>query len=387
MKKNILLAVTGSIACSKAELFIKQYGSLYNFKVISTYNALQFLSDEFKKNNQVLSDWGDLKGTPHIELARWADIFLIYPATANVIAKMANGIADDLLTSTTLMFGSGIYICPAMHEEMYLNNTTQNNLKKLSQDNYIVGSRYGDLDIGDRGYGRLIEPIDLKNNIEKTLGKVIVTSGPTIEAIDDVKVITNKSSGKQGRAIAIELSARGYETIYIHSSQILPIPGIQNVAFTSSSELLTKINENIDNCEYLFMTAAVSDFRTDKFEQKIKKNNKDLNLKLYQNMDILSFISNHNNLRPKLVVGFAAETNNVIEYAKKKLEQKHCDWIIANDVSDKNIGFNSKNNEISIIRKNQEIEKISKREKSELATLLVQKILKEFPINENKSLN
>ena len=130
---------------------------------------------------------------------------------------MANGIADDLLTSTTLMFGSGIYICPAMHEEMYLNNTTQNNLKKLSQDNFIVGSRYGDLDIGDRGYGRLIEPIDLKNNIEKTLGKVIVTSGPTIEAIDDVKVITNKSSGKQGRAIAVELSSRGYETVsYTH---------------------------------------------------------------------------------------------------------------------------------------------------------------------------
>ena len=135
---------------------------------------MQFLSDEFKNNNQVLSDWDDLKGTPHIELARWADFFVIYPATANVIAKMANGIADDLLTSTTLMFGSGIYICPAMHEEMYLNNTTQNNLNKLSQDNFIIGSRYGDLDIGDRGYGRLVEPLDLKNNIENVIPNDII---------------------------------------------------------------------------------------------------------------------------------------------------------------------------------------------------------------------
>jgi len=369
MKKNILLAVTGSIACSKAELFIKQYGSLYNFKVISTYSALQFLSDEFKNSNQVLSDWRDLSGTPHIELARWADIFVIYPATANVIAKMANGIADDLLTSTTLMFGSGIYICPAMHEEMYLNNTTQNNLKKLSHENFIVGSRYGDLDIGDRGYGRLIEPLDLKNNIEKTLGKVIVTSGPTIEAIDDVKVITNKSSGKQGRAIAVELSSRGYETIYIHSSQILPIPGIQNVAFTSSSELLVKINENIVNCEYLFMTAAVSDFTTEKESGKISRDSGNIQLNLTPNIDLIKTIKDTN--EDVVTVAFSAQINDDLNF--DKIKRKNCDYLVINNILKNNFG--SDLNKIKIINKKELIYESDEISKSDIAYELLDVLL------------
>ena len=369
MKKNVLLAVTGSIACSKAELFIKQYKNLYNFKIISTYNALQFLSDEFKNNHLILSDWEDLEGTPHIELARWADLFIIYPATGNVIAKIAHGIADDLLTSTTLMFGSGIYICPAMHEEMYLNNTTQNNLKKLSQNNFIVGSRYGDLDIGDRGYGRLIEPIDLKNNIEKTLGKVIVTSGPTIEAIDDVKVITNKSSGKQGRAIAIELSARGYETIYIHSSQILPIPGIQNVAFTSSSELLTKINENIDNCEYLFMTAAVSDFTTKKENGKISRDSGNIQLNLKPNIDLVKTIKDTN--EDIVIVAFSAQVNDDLNF--DKIKSKNCDYLVINNILKNNFG--SDHNKIKIINRKELIYESNEKSKSDIAYELLDVLL------------
>ncbi len=369
MKKNVLLAVTGSIACSKAELFIKQYKNLYNFKIISTYNALQFLSDEFKNNHLILSDWEDLEGTPHIELARWADLFIIYPATGNVIGKIAHGIADDLLTSTTLMFGSGIYICPAMHEEMYLNNTTQNNLKKLSQNNFIVGSRYGDLDIGDRGYGRLIEPIDLKNNIEKTLGKVIVTSGPTIEAIDDVKVITNKSSGKQGRAIAIELSARGYETIYIHSSQILPIPGIQNVAFTSSSELLTKINENIDNCEYLFMTAAVSDFTTKKENGKISRDSGNIQLNLKPNIDLVKTIKDTN--EDIVIVAFSAQVNDVLNF--DKIKSKNCDYLVINNILKNNFG--SDHNKIKIINRKELIYESNEKSKSDIAYELLDVLL------------
>ncbi len=369
MKKNVLLAVTGSIACSKAELFIKQYKNLYNFKIISTYNALQFLSDEFKNNHLILSDWEDLEGTPHIELARWADLFIIYPATGNVIAKIAHGIADDLLTSTTLMFGSGIYICPAMHEEMYLNNTTQKNLKKLSQNNFIVGSRYGDLDIGDRGYGRLIEPIDLKNNIEKTLGKVIVTSGPTIEAIDDVKVITNKSSGKQGRAIAIELSARGYETIYIHSSQILPIPGIQNVAFTSSSELLTKINENIDNCEYLFMTAAVSDFTTKKENGKISRDSGNIQLNLKPNIDLVKTIKDTN--EDIVIVAFSAQVNDDLNF--DKIKSKNCDYLVINNILKNNFG--SDHNKIKIINRKELIYESNEKSKSDIAYELLDVLL------------
>ena len=369
MKKNILLAVTGSIACSKAELFINQYRSLYNFKIISTYNALKFLSDDFKDNNQILSDWDDLKGTPHIELARWADIFIIYPATANVIAKMASGIADDLLTSTTLMFKSGIYICPAMHEEMYLNNTTQNNLRKLSQENFIVGSRYGDLDIGDRGYGRLIEPIDLKNNIEKTLGKVIVTSGPTLEAIDDVKVITNKSSGKQGRAIAVELSSRGYETIYIHSSQISPIPGIQNVIFTSSSELLLKINENIDNCNYLFMTAAVSDFITEKENGKISRESGNIQLNLKPNIDLVKTIKE---MKDDIVtVAFSAQVNDDLNF--DKIKRKNCDYLVINNILKNKFG--SDLNKIKIINNKELIYESIEKSKSDIASELLDVLL------------
>ena len=369
MKKNVLLAVTGSIACSKAELFIKQYKNLYNFKIISTYNALQFLSDEFKNNHLILSDWEDLEGTPHIELARWADLFIIYPATGNVIAKIAHGIADDLLTSTTLMFGSGIYICPAMHEEMYLNNTTQNNLKKLSQNNFIVGSRYGDLDIGDRGYGRLIEPLDLKNNIEKTLGKVIVTSGPTLEAIDAVKVITNKSSGKQGRAIAIELTSRGYETIYIHSSQISPIPGIQNVEFTTSSELLTAINEHVVGTDYLFMTAAVADFTVEKQSGKISRDSGNVQLNLIPNIDLIKSIKQNN--KDVVTIAFSAQINDDLNF--EKIKRKNCDYLVINNILDNNFG--SDFNKIKIINKNDLVYESDQKSKSDIAYELIDVLL------------
>ena len=256
-----------------------------------------------------------------------------------------------------------------MHEEMYLNNTTQNNLKKLSQDNFIVGSRYGDLDIGDRGYGRLIEPIDLKNNIEKTLGKVIVTSGPTIEAIDDVKVITNKSSGKQGRAIAIELSARGYETIYIHSSQILPIPGIQNVAFTSSSELLTKINENIDNCEYLFMTAAVSDFTTKKENGKISRDSGNIQLNLTPNIDLVKTIKDKN--EDIVTVAFSAQVNDDLNF--DKIKSKNCDYLVINNILKNNFG--SDHNKIKIINRKELIYESNEKSKSDIAYELLDVLL------------
>ncbi len=369
MKKNVLLGLTGSIACSKSEFFVKQYDNLYNFKVISTYNALQFLSNEFKNNYRILSDWDHLEGTPHIELARWADLFIIYPATANVIAKIAYGIADDLLTSTTLMFGSGIYICPAMHEEMYLNNTTQNNLQKLSQNNFIVGSRYGDLDIGDRGYGRLIEPLDLKHNIEKTLGKVIVTSGPTLEAIDDVKVITNKSSGKQGRAIAIELTSRGYETIYIHSSQITPIPGVQNVEFTTSSELLTKINEHIIETDYLFMTAAVADFTVDKESGKISRDSGNIQLNLIPNIDLIKSVKQNN--KDVVTIAFSAQINDDLNF--DKIKRKNCDYLVINNILDNSFG--SDLNKIRIINKNELVYESDQKLKSDIAYELLDVLL------------
>jgi len=281
-----------------------------------------------------------------------------------------------------------------MNVKMWEKDATQINVEKLKKRNFsMIGPSEGLLACGEFGEGRMANVNEIEFTIDNYFIKkdinlsAVVTAGPTREYIDPVRYISNESSGLQGYYIAKKMVESGIKTkLIMGPSQIKIEDNINTIKVTTAQEMFEAVKESLPT-DIAVCSAAVSDFRTDKFEQKIKKNNKDLNLKLYQNMDILSFISNHNNLRPKLVVGFAAETNDVIEYAKKKLEQKHCDWVIANDVSDKNIGFNSKNNEISIIHKNQVIEKISKREKSEIATLLVQKILKEFPINENKSLN
>ena len=173
MKKKILLGLSGSVACSKSELFVNKYSENYDFKILSTFNGLKYLSKKFLNTHSVYSDWDDLPGSPHIELARWADEFVIYPASANVISKISTGIADDLLTSTVLMYSKPIYICPAMHEEMFLNTQISSNLTSLSKYHFIAGPRYGNLDIGDKGLGRLIEPNELNDWINKSKGKII----------------------------------------------------------------------------------------------------------------------------------------------------------------------------------------------------------------------
>jgi len=399
--KKILLIISGGIAAYKTLDLIRNLRSKnYEIKTILTKTAEEFvtpLSISSLSNNKVYLNKFDLNEEiemDHIALSRWADLILIAPATANIIENISNGSANDFINTVILASNKKIFLAPAMNVKMWEKDATQINVEKLKKRNFsMIGPSEGLLACGEFGEGRMANVNEIEFTIDNFFIKkdinlsAVVTAGPTREYIDPVRYISNESSGLQGYYIAKKMVECGIKTkLIMGPSQIKIEDNINTIKVTTAQEMLEAVKESLPT-DIAVCSAAVSDFRTDKFEQKIKKNNKDLNLKLYQNMDILSFISNHNNLRPKLVVGFAAETNNVIEYAKKKLEQKHCDWIIANDVSDKNIGFNSKNNEISIIRKNQEIEKISKREKSELATLLVQKILKEFPINENKSLN
>ena len=399
--KKILLIISGGIAAYKTLDLIRNLRSKnYEIKTILTKTAEEFvtpLSISSLSNNKVYLNKFDLNEEiemDHIALSRWADIILVAPATANIIENISNGSANDFINTVILASNKKIFLAPAMNVKMWEKDATQINVEKLKKRNFsMIGPSEGLLACGEFGEGRMANVNEIEFTIDNFFIKkdinlsAVVTAGPTREYIDPVRYISNESSGLQGYYIAKKMVECGIKTkLIMGPSQIKIEDNINTVKVTTAQEMLEAVKESLPT-DIAVCSAAVSDFRTDKFEQKIKKNNKDLNLKLYQNMDILSFISNHNNLRPKLVVGFAAETNNVIEYAKKKLEQKHCDWIIANDVSDKNIGFNSKNNEISIIRKNQEIEKISKREKSEIATLLVQKILKEFPINENKSLN
>ena len=399
--KKILLIISGGIAAYKTLDLIRNLRSKnYEIKTILTKTAEEFvtpLSISSLSNNKVYLNKFDLNEEiemDHIALSRWADLILVAPATANIIENISNGSANDFINTVILASNKKIFLAPAMNVKMWEKDATQINVEKLKKRNFsIIGPSEGLLACGEFGEGRMANVNEIEFTIDNFFIKkdinlsAVVTAGPTREYIDPVRYISNESSGLQGYYIAKKMVECGIKTkLIMGPSQIKIEDNINTVKVTTAQEMLEAVKESLPT-DIAVCSAAVSDFRTDKFKQKIKKNNKDLNLKLYQNMDILSFISNHNNLRPKLVVGFAAETNNVIEYAKKKLEQKHCDWIIANDVSDKNIGFNSKNNEISIIHKNQEIEKISKREKSEIATLLVQKILKEFPINENKSLN
>ena len=399
--KKILLIISGGIAAYKTLDLIRNLRSKnYEIKTILTKTAEEFvtpLSISSLSNNKVYLNKFDLNEEiemDHIALSRWADLILVAPATANIIENISNGSANDFINTVILASNKKIFLAPAMNVKMWEKDATQINVEKLKKRNFsMIGPSEGLLACGEFGEGRMANVNEIEFTIDNFFIKkdinlsAVVTAGPTREYIDPVRYISNESSGLQGYYIAKKMVECGIKTkLIMGPSQIKIEDNINTIKVTTAQEMLEAVKESLPT-DIAVCSAAVSDFRTDKFEQKIKKNNKDLNLKLYQNMDILSFISNHNNLRPKLVVGFAAETNNVIEYAKKKLEQKHCDWVIANDVSDKNIGFNSKNNEISIIHKNQVIEKISKREKSEIATLLVQKILKEFPINENKSLN
>ena len=365
MKKKILLGLSGSVACSKSELFVNNYSEIYDFKILSTFNGLKYLSDEFLNTYSVYSDWDDFPGSPHIELARWADEFVIYPASANIISKISGGIADDLLTSTVLMYSKPIYICPAMHEEMYLNSQISSNLRTLSKNHLIAGPRYGNLDIGDKGLGRLIEPNEINDWISKAKGKVIVTSGPTAEPIDDVKVISNKSSGKQGRAIAIELNSKGYEVIYIHSSLIQPIPGIKNKSFNTSDELFSVISSEMKDTESVFMTAAVSDFILNKTDGKLSRSNGKLNLELIPNKDIIASIKTE--FPDVKCIAFSAQVDDDLNF--DKLKSKNVDYLVINNIL--NNEFGSDENKISIINRDELIYKSGTLSKDEIAQAIL----------------
>ena len=370
MNKNILLGLSGSVACSKSEIFYKEYSKYFNFKFLSTYSGLKYLSKEFINENNPISDWSHITGSPHIELARWADIFLIYPASANLISKLASGIADDLLTSTFLMYKKPVYIAPAMHEEMYLNPTIKSNISKLNNNNFIIGPRYGSLDIGDKGEGRLIEPNEIHEIITQSKGKILVTSGPTIENIDDVKIISNNSSGKQGRAIGLELLARGYEVVYIHSSKIESLPHAKNISFTDSNSLLEITKSESTNSKYLFMTAAVSDFVVEKTKGKISRDDGPYSLLLNPNLDVVKTIKEQ---FPKLkTIGFSAQVDNKLNFAK--LRKKNIDYLVINNIL-KN-PFGSTNNQVTVIDSNEKILETDTINKNEIAKLLIDTIIK-----------
>ena len=398
--KKILLIITGGIAAYKILDLIRNFVSQnIEVKTILTKTAEEFvtpLSISSLSKNKVYRNQFDINEEAemdHIALSRWADLILIAPATANIIENIANGSANDFINTIILASNKKIFLAPAMNVKMWENEATQINITKLESRNFIlIGPSIGQLACGEYGEGRMasINEIEftIKNHFNKNKKlKALVTAGPTREYIDPVRYISNESSGLQGYQLAKKMNEAGIQTkLILGPSKIKVDQGIDIVRVTTANEMLEAVKENLP-VDIAIFAAAVADFRTNQKDFKIKKNNDELSIKLHENTDILKFVSTHNSLRPKLVVGFAAETNDIIKFAKDKLEKKHCDWIIANDVSDKSIGFNSHNNEVSIVQKGNDIEKITKRDKAEVASILVKKILKKFSVNENKSLN
>ena len=392
--KKILLVICGGISAYKSLEIIrllKKRGA--TVKSILTKSAKEFVTplsvasltqekvydDLFSHENESEMD--------HISLSRWSDLILVAPATANTISKLSTGSSDDLASTVILASNKDVFLVPAMNVRMWEHPSTRENLQKLRIFGYtIVGPEIGDMACGEYGEGKMTEPLNIINyvdeyfkNIKKNKNfKALVTAGPTHEYIDPVRFISNKSSGKQGYEIAKSLKKNGFETTLVSGPTSLdPIPGVNLINVNSAEEMFNVTLENLP-VDVAIFSAAVADYKVkNKEKDKIKKR-ESMDLSLEKNIDILGHISNHNSLRPKIVIGFAAETNNLTKNSKIKLSEKNCDWIIANDVSDPSIGFESDFNEVSIFYKNMDNEKLPKMKKSLLADKIVKRVISQL---------
>ena len=392
--KKVLLIICGGIAAYKSLELIRILRKNNNkIKTVLTKSGKEFvtpLSITSLSNEKVYTDIFDYKNESeidHISLSRWADVILIAPATANTISKISNGLADDLASTLVLASNKKIFIAPAMNVRMWEHKTNKENIKRLNEFGYrFIGPEIGDMACGEYGEGKMSEPEKIFDSLDKYFKniednkrkKVLVTAGPTRENIDPVRFISNYSSGKQGYEIARAFSENGFETTLITGPTNLKMPeNVRCIEVISGDQML---NETIKNLpvDIAVFTAAVSDFKIKSYSDSKIKKTENLELSLEKNIDILSYVSKHNSLRPKIVIGFSAETNDLEINSLKKLNSKNCDWIVANDVSKKDIGFNADDNEVSIFYKNKSSEKISKTSKSLIANELVKRVTQEF---------
>ena len=392
-KYKILLIISGGISAYKClELIrvIKNDGN--DVKTILTEGGANFvtpLSITAISNEKVYQDifsLNDESEMDHISLSRWSNLILVAPATANTISKLSKGSSDDLASTVMLASDKDIFLAPAMNVRMWEHPSTKENLNKLKKYGYkIIGPEIGDMACGEFGEGKMTEPNEIIRQIESYFlnlnknkkFKALVTAGPTYEYIDPVRFITNKSSGKQGFELAKALSKKGFETTLILGPTNLKITNDINLIQVETADEMFKATQNNLPTDVAIFSAAVADFKTkEKKREKIKKIDY-VNLSLEKNIDILNYVSNHNSLRPKLVIGFAAETHNIKENSKKKLMEKNCDWIIANDVSNKSIGFDSDFNEVTILYKDKKIddEKLYMKKKSEIADEIIDRVV------------
>ena len=393
LNKKILFIICGGISAYKSletiRLFKKNGAEI---KTILTNSAKEFvtpLSVASLSQGKVYSELFSIENETemdHIALSRWADVILIAPATANTISKLAQGTTDDLASTVVLASDKNIYLAPAMNVRMWEHQSTKQNLNKLKNFDYkIIGPEIGDMACGEYGEGKMSDPSTIATEIDSFFlkqknnkrFKALVTAGPTNEYIDPVRFITNKSSGKQGYAIAKSLSKKGFDTTLISGPTNLKVDeSVKLIKVETADEMLVATQDNLPTDVAIF-SAAVADFKINKrYENKIKKQDS-LNLNLEKNVDILNYISNHNSMRPDLVIGFAAETTDVENNAEEKLNNKNCDWIISNDVSNKEIGFDSDFNEVTIHYKDKDIkkEKLAYKKKSEISDEIVDRII------------
>lgn len=382
--KNILIGITGGIAAYKICELIRMYRKARaNVRVVLTPNALNFVTKltlQTLSNNEVYVDNFEIDEykPEHIALTE-ADIFVIAPASANTISKLANGICDNLLLSTACAFNKKFLIAPAMNTNMWENPFIQENIEKLKKNGYhILEPDDGYLACGTNGKGRMREVEEIFDATDKLLSsgklngkKILITAGGTKEKIDPVRFITNASSGKMGIALADTASELGADVTLVSTFKVEK--GYKNIVTETAQEMEKAVKENLQSQDCVIMAAAVSDYRIKNYsEQKIKKGTEDeITLELVKNPDILKEIAGISGVK---IVGFCAESKNLIENAKKKIQNKGCDYLVANDISRKDIGFNSSQNEIYILDKNLNIKHIEKDSKQNIAKRILEEI-------------
>jgi phosphopantothenoylcysteine decarboxylase/phosphopantothenate--cysteine ligase len=396
LDKKILLIICGGISAYKSlEIirFLKKKGA--KVKTILTKNAKKFVTplsvvslSQDKVYDELFSAENE-EEMDHISLSRWSDLILVAPATANTISKLSAGSSDDLASTVILASDKVVFLAPAMNVRMWEHPATKENINKLKKVGYkIIGPEIGDMACGEFGEGKMTDPNEIIKKIENYFislnqnkkFKALVTAGPTHEYIDPVRFITNNSSGKQGFELAKSLSKKGFETTLISGPTSLKLDNNINFIKVETAEQMFKATQKSLPADVAIFSAAVTDFKIkEQKKQKIKKEDY-VNLNLEKNIDILNYVSNHNSLRPKLVIGFAAETNDIKNNAKKKLMEKNCDWIIANDVSNKSIGFGSDFNEVAIFYKDKKIndEKLSIKKKSEISDEIIKRVINQL---------
>ena len=391
--KNILVGISGSIAAYKAADLISKLKSCgANVKAIMTSSSAQFITtttlkslsgnDVICENNQSL-----VSNFTHLDLAKWADILVIAPCTANLMNKIANGVGDDLLTTICLAYNKKLFIVPAMNPDMWTNKITQSSIEKLEKSKInIIGPEYGKHACGDTGYGRMSSTVHIIEQLEnfqaqKILSgiKFLITAGPTREPLDPVRFLSNYSSGKMGYAISLVAKQLGAEVTLISGPTALnALEGVDTTYVETSDQMRETVSKKISNAEIFISTAAISDYRPVKYSKsKYKKSSNRLTIEFERGIDILQMVARQ---YPDIyTVGFAAETENLHANARKKLQSKEIDMIIANIANyEENLGFGSDYNKVTIISNDQNLEEIDSSRKIDIAYKILKTIHKKY---------